>query len=121
MHTIYFRLFQRADSQIDGFNALENALERVEEELFADCDSLLPSIDKDRSIHNIYGTTRPDVIIAHPPNVVKTKGYGRRFVSIKEKAIRQSYKPPRRCSKCREFGNHDSRNCDRIKEKLKQK
>lgn len=78
-------------------------------------------MDKDQSIHNIYSTTRPDVIIAHPPNVVKTKDSGRRLVSIKEKAIMQSNKPPRRCAKCLEFGNHDSRNCGRIKEKLKQK
>ncbi|KAL1532943.1 protein FAR1-RELATED SEQUENCE 5-like [Salvia divinorum] len=120
-HMIYFRLLQRSESKIDDVIALANALERVEEQLFGDCGPLLPSTDNDRSIENIYGAARPDVITAHPPNVVKTKGSGSRQVSKKEAAIRRLNKPGRRCAKCHELGNHDSRNCLKIKEKLKKK
>lgn len=71
--------------------------------------------DKKKAFEEFYGAAVPEEIQVHPPDVVKTKGSGSRLVSRKEKAIKLANRPKRRCAKCKEMGNHDSRNCDKIK------
>ncbi|XP_057808433.1 uncharacterized protein LOC131022908 [Salvia miltiorrhiza] len=59
-----------------------------------------------------YGCPVPEEIDICSPDVVKTKGSGRRIKSSKEKAISKAEKPKRRCSKCKQMRHHDARNCD---------
>lgn len=69
-------------------------------------------MEKKRLLEDFYGAPVPEKIDVLPPDVVKTKGSGSRLISRKEKAIRLLEKPQRRCAKCKQLANHDSRNCD---------
>ncbi|KAG6392556.1 hypothetical protein SASPL_146780 [Salvia splendens] len=63
----------------------------------------------------------PSEIDVHPPDVVKTKGSGRRPLTSLEQAMKMKTKPGRKCAECGEVGNHDARNCKKIKEMQKKK
>ncbi|KAG6424563.1 hypothetical protein SASPL_114981 [Salvia splendens] len=54
-----------------------------------------------------------------PPEVVSTKGCGSRLPSRVEMVLKLKSKPLSQCKKCQEWGHHDSRNCDKFKEKEK--
>ncbi|KAG6424270.1 hypothetical protein SASPL_114685 [Salvia splendens] len=60
-------------------------------------------------------------IDVHPPDVVKTKGSGRRPLTSLEQAMKMKAKHGRKCAECGEVGNHDARNCKKIKEMQKKK
>lgn len=121
MHKTYYRLSQKAESNIDDLNALITGMERLGLELFGDEGLAVPSLDKGKRIENVFGDPIPDSINVRPLDAVHTKGSGSRKVSRKEAAIRQMNKPLRRCGKCRELVRHDARNCGRAKEKNKNK
>ncbi|KAG6430189.1 hypothetical protein SASPL_108251 [Salvia splendens] len=123
LHSLYFRLFQRAQSNHDDIVALFDGMEELSQKLFGDTVPSVSSTDKAQRIENLYGVSRPSVVNVHPPNVVSTKGSGsrsgKRIASAIEKAIILQNKPKRRCAKCRELGHHDARNCGREKGKSK--
>ncbi|KAG6434668.1 hypothetical protein SASPL_106308 [Salvia splendens] len=77
--------------------------------------------DKRQMIENFYGSQAPSEIDVHPPDVVKTKGSGRRPLTRLEQAMKMKAKPGRKCAECGEVGNHDARNCKKNKEKQKTK
>ncbi|KAG6389174.1 hypothetical protein SASPL_150633 [Salvia splendens] len=77
--------------------------------------------DKRQMIENFYGSQAPSEIDVHPLDVVKTKGSGRRPLTRLEQAMKLKAKPGRKCAECGEVGNHDARNCKKIKEKQKKK
>ena len=118
LHSLYFRLFHRAQNNDDDIAALFDGMEALGEKLF---NGTFSSMDKEQRFENLYGSSRPNVVTVHPPAVVKTKGSGSggRIVSHKEKALREQQRPCRQCKKCGEFGHHDSRNCGREKDKAK--
>ena len=68
-------------------------------------------LEKNKRFEKLYDVVRPDVIHAHPPNVVKCKGFGSRLPSKMNAAKKAAAKPPRRCGKCHKMVNHESRNC----------
>ncbi|KAG6433760.1 hypothetical protein SASPL_105376 [Salvia splendens] len=121
LHSLYFHLFQRAQSNADDMFALFDGMEELSHKLFGDTVPSVSSMGKAQSIENLYGLARPSVVTVHPPNVVSTKGSGstsgKRIQSSLEKAIILQNKPKRRCAKCREMGHHDARNCGREKGK----
>ncbi|XP_042009722.1 protein FAR1-RELATED SEQUENCE 4-like [Salvia splendens] len=121
LHSLYFRLFQRAQSNDDV--ALFDGMEELSQKLFGDTVPSVSSMDKAKRIENLNEASRPSVVNVHPPNVVSTKGSGsssgKRIASATEKAIILQNKPKRRCAKCREMGHHDARNCGREKGKAK--
>ncbi|KAG6424516.1 hypothetical protein SASPL_114934 [Salvia splendens] len=123
LHSLYFHLFQRAQSNDDEIVALFDGMEELSQKLFGDTVPSVSSMDKAQRIENLYGASRPSVVNVHPPNVVSTKGSGsssgKRIASATEKAIILQNKPKRRCAKCREMGHHDARNCGREKGKAK--
>ncbi|KAG6411344.1 hypothetical protein SASPL_129424 [Salvia splendens] len=69
----------------------------------------------------IENTEAPQEVVVQPPEVVGTKGSGSRLPSRVEKALKLKSKPLRQCKKCQEWGHHDSRNCDKFKEKEKRR
>ncbi|KAG6406028.1 hypothetical protein SASPL_133624 [Salvia splendens] len=121
LHSLYFRLFQRAQSNGGDIFALFDGMEELSHKLVGDTVPSVSSMGKSQRSENLYGLARPNVVSVHPPNVVSTKGSGstsgRRIQSSVEKAIILHNKPKRRCAKCREMGHHDAMNCDREKGK----
>ncbi|XP_042056233.1 protein FAR1-RELATED SEQUENCE 9-like [Salvia splendens] len=99
LHSLYFYLFQRAQSNGDDIFALFDGMEKLSHKLFGDTVPSVSSIGKAQMIENLYGLTRPNVVSVHPPNVVSTKGScstsGRRIQSSVEKAIILQNKPKR--------------------------
>ncbi|KAG6403457.1 hypothetical protein SASPL_135679 [Salvia splendens] len=74
------------------------------------------------SLVSISNDSSPEVykeVDVQPPEVVSTKGCGSRLSSRVEKDLKLKNKPMRQCKKCQEWGHHDSRNCDKFKEKKK--
>ncbi|KAG6406987.1 hypothetical protein SASPL_129967 [Salvia splendens] len=67
----------------------------------------------------IENTETPQEVVVQPPEVVSMKGSGSRLPLRVEKALKLKSKPLRQCKKCQEWGHHDSRNCDKFKEKEK--
>ncbi|KAG6390867.1 hypothetical protein SASPL_148612 [Salvia splendens] len=114
LHSLYFRLFQRAQSNGDDIFALFDGMEEISQKFFGDTVPSVSSMSKAQRIENLCGSSRPNVVSVHPPNVVSTKGShstsGRRIRLAVEKAIILQNKPKRRCAKCREIGHHDARN-----------
>ncbi|KAG6397564.1 hypothetical protein SASPL_143733 [Salvia splendens] len=74
---------------------------------------------KKKIMKEFYGAEAPQEVDVQPPEVVSTKGCGSRLPSRVEKALKLKNKPMRQCKKCQEWGHHDSRNCDKFKEKEK--
>ncbi|KAG6406086.1 hypothetical protein SASPL_133683 [Salvia splendens] len=72
-------------------------------------------------IEKFYGAEAPQEVDVQPPEVVSTKGCGSRLPSRVEKSLKLKRKPLRQCKKCQEWGHHDSRNCDKFKEKEKRR
>ncbi|KAG6414316.1 hypothetical protein SASPL_127035 [Salvia splendens] len=70
-------------------------------------------------MEEFYGAEAPQEVEVQPPEVVSTKGCGSSLPSRVEKALKLKNKPMRQCKKCQEWGHHDSRNCDKFKEKEK--
>ncbi|XP_057808642.1 protein FAR1-RELATED SEQUENCE 5-like [Salvia miltiorrhiza] len=71
------------------------------------------SMSKHAMFEEFYGVPKPTEVDVLPPPVVHTKGSGcgGRRKSTREKMIEQALKPKRRCRKCNQMVNHDSRNC----------
>ncbi|KAG6389541.1 hypothetical protein SASPL_151012 [Salvia splendens] len=76
---------------------------------------------KKKLMEEFYGVEAPQEVDVQPPEVVSTKGCGSRLPSRVEKALKLKSKPLHQCKKCQECGHHDSRNCDKFKEKEKQR
>lgn len=72
-----------------------------------------------KAFAKFYEAHVPDVIDVLPPDVVRTKGSGSRLISRKEKIAKLSLKPKRKCGKCKQLTNHDSRNYDKVANKAK--
>ncbi|KAG6431140.1 hypothetical protein SASPL_109215 [Salvia splendens] len=70
-------------------------------------------------MEEFYGAEAPQKVDVQPPEVVSMKGYGSRLPSRVEKALKLKSRPMRQCKKCQEWGHHNSRNCDKFKEKEK--
>ncbi|XP_047951675.1 protein FAR1-RELATED SEQUENCE 5-like isoform X2 [Salvia hispanica] len=117
LHTSYYRLVQRVEGSIADINAVIAAIEDVENQLFGDGSYVMSVLEKKKRFEELYGVVRPDIIHAHPPNVVKCKGSGSRLPSKMEAAKKAAAKPPRRCEKCHKMVNHNSRNCGKEKSK----
>ncbi|XP_042038463.1 protein FAR1-RELATED SEQUENCE 5-like [Salvia splendens] len=109
-------LYQAVSIDIDQTHELTSILRDVRQQIFAD-GVVLSAAQKKQRIESFYGGEKPLVVDVHPPEVVKTKGHASRLQPRLEKAMRLKNKPVRQCKKCHEWGHHDSRNCDKIKEK----
>ncbi|KAL6581832.1 hypothetical protein OROMI_005846 [Orobanche minor] len=70
---------------------------------------------KEKGFEKFYGASIPEHVHVLPPDPVKTKGSGSgigdRMKSQREKAINDANKKKRKCRKCGQLANHDSRNC----------
>ncbi|XP_074300704.1 protein FAR-RED IMPAIRED RESPONSE 1-like [Silene latifolia] len=67
--------------------------------------------NKNRELEILLGTKIPKEVVVLPPIQSKTKGFGKRMMSQKEKATKEQKKAPKKCNACGELGFHDSRNC----------
>ncbi|KAG6433653.1 hypothetical protein SASPL_105268 [Salvia splendens] len=65
--------------------------------------NVLSISEKRLMIEKFYGSHVPSQIDVHPPDVVKTKGSGRRLSRL-EKEMREMSRPGRKCGKCGEVG-----------------
>ena len=100
------------------FMFLVAAIEDVGNQLFGDGSSVLSVFEKNeknKRFEELYGVVSPDVIHAHPPNVVKCKRSGSRLPSKIEAAKKAAAKPPILCRKCHKMVDHDSRNSGKEK------
>ncbi|KAG6427422.1 hypothetical protein SASPL_111667 [Salvia splendens] len=78
-------------------------------------------IDQIHELTSIVRAEAPQELDVQPPEVVNMKGCGSRLPSRVEKALKLKSEPLRQCKKCQEWGHHDSRNCDKFKEKEKRR
>ncbi|XP_042029980.1 protein FAR-RED ELONGATED HYPOCOTYL 3-like [Salvia splendens] len=74
LHSLYFHLFQRAQSNGEDIYALFDGMEELSQKLFGDTVPSVSSMSKEQRIENLYGSARPSVVSVNPPNVVSTKG-----------------------------------------------
>lgn len=109
-------LYQAVSVDIDQTHELTSILRDARQQIFAD-GVVLSVAQKKQRIESFYGGEKPLVVDVHPPEVVKTKGHASRLKPRLEKAMRLKNKPVRQYKKCHEWGHHDSRNCDKMKEK----
>ncbi|XP_042005774.1 protein FAR1-RELATED SEQUENCE 7-like [Salvia splendens] len=96
----------------------EMLVREARQQIFVD-GVVTSTAQKKKIMDEFYGAEAPQEVDVHPPEVVSTKGCGSRLPSRVEKALKLKSKPMRQCKKCQEWGHHDSRNCDKFKEKEK--
>ncbi|KAG6382833.1 hypothetical protein SASPL_157447 [Salvia splendens] len=118
MHGDYFEVAQTIKGNVDQIRAFRQIIAEGKSEIIAE-GIVLSISDKRQMIENFYGSQAHSEIDVHPPDVVKTKGSGRRPLTRLEQAMKMKAKPGRKCAECGEVGNHDARNCKKIKEKQK--
>ncbi|KAG9457765.1 hypothetical protein H6P81_002273 [Aristolochia fimbriata] len=89
----------------------EEALSFLEKKIDVICDEI-GQFEPD------YGTKMrmPQEIHVHPPDIAKTKGSGKRLKGGKEKAMEQTAKKLRLCHGCGARGEHDKRNCPKLRD-----
>ncbi|XP_047945914.1 protein FAR1-RELATED SEQUENCE 5-like [Salvia hispanica] len=105
---------------IDQMHELTSIVHEARHQIF-DGGVVTSTAQKKMLIEEFYGAEAPLEVDVQPPEVVSTKGSGSRVPSRVEKALKLKSKPLRQCKKCQEWGHHDSRNCDKLKEKEKQR
>ncbi|XP_042065583.1 protein FAR1-RELATED SEQUENCE 5-like [Salvia splendens] len=118
MHGDYFEVAQTIKGNVDQIRAFRQIIAEGKKAIIAE-GIVLSISDKRQMIENFYGSQAHSEIDVHPPDVVKTKGSGRRPLTRLEQAMKMKAKPGRKCAECGEVGNHDARNCKKIKEKQK--
>lgn len=76
-------------------------------------------------VESSYGVKRPSsVIVENPSNDISNKGCARekRLKGAKEKAVAESMKQKRFCSRCKQYvTGHNSRSCERLEKEAKEK
>ncbi|XP_042041490.1 protein FAR1-RELATED SEQUENCE 5-like [Salvia splendens] len=109
-------LYQAVSVDIDKIHELTLIVREARQQIFAD-GVVTSTAQKKKIMEEFYGAEAPQEVEVQPPEVVSTKGSGSRLPSRVEKALKLKNKPMRQCKKCQEWGHHDSRNCDKFKEK----
>ncbi|KAG6433569.1 hypothetical protein SASPL_105183 [Salvia splendens] len=109
-------LYQAVSVDIDQIHELTLIVREARQQIFAD-GVVTSTAQKKKIMEEFYGAEAPQEVEVQPPEVVSTKGSGSRLPSRVEKALKLKNKPMRQCKKCQEWGHHDSRNCDKFKEK----
>ncbi|XP_041999841.1 uncharacterized protein LOC121749328 [Salvia splendens] len=120
MHGDYFEVAQTIKGNVDQIRAFRQIIAEGKKAILGE-GIVLSISDKRQMTENFYGSQAPSEIDVHPPNVVKTKGSGRRPLTRLEQAMKMKAKPGSKCAECGEVGNHDARNCKNIKEWQKKK
>ncbi|KAG6418388.1 hypothetical protein SASPL_120592 [Salvia splendens] len=110
--------YQAVSIDIDQIHELTSIVREARQQIFAD-GVVTSTAQKKKIMEEFYGPEAPQEVDVHPPEVVSTKGCGSRLPSRVEKALKLKSKPMSQCKKCQEWGHHDSRNCDKFKEKEK--
>ncbi|KAK6139135.1 hypothetical protein DH2020_027122 [Rehmannia glutinosa] len=102
----------------EQMDALAQLIEDHKEKLLSHDANNSSIISKQTIIHNFGGITAHSEITVLPPQQAKNKGSRNRvkirLQSQKEKALRASQKLKRRCGKCGDIGNHNSRTCKKL-------
>ncbi|XP_042022980.1 protein FAR1-RELATED SEQUENCE 5-like [Salvia splendens] len=111
-------LYQAVSVDIDQIHELTSIVHEARQQIFAD-GVVTSTAQKKKIMEEFYGAETPQEVDVQPPEVVSTKGCGSRLPSRVEKALKLKNKLMRQCKKCQEWGHHDSRNCDKFKEKEK--
>ncbi|XP_042032271.1 uncharacterized protein LOC121778966 [Salvia splendens] len=111
-------LYQAVSVDIDQIHELTSIVREARQHIFAD-GVVMSTAQKKKIMEEFYGAEAPQEVDVQPPKVVSTKGSGSRLPSRVEKALKLKSKPLRQFKKCQEWGHHDSRNCDKFKEKEK--
>ncbi|KAG6429511.1 hypothetical protein SASPL_107563 [Salvia splendens] len=111
-------LYQAVCVDIDQIHELTSIVREARQQIFAD-GVVTSTAQKKKIMEEFYGAEAPQEVDVQPPEVVSTKGSGSRLPSRVEKALKLKNKAMRQCKKCQEWGHHDSRNCDKFKEKEK--
>ncbi|XP_042065426.1 protein FAR1-RELATED SEQUENCE 5-like [Salvia splendens] len=119
MHGDFYDIARLIEGDSDKIRAFRQIMAEGRKEVLGE-GNVLSISEKRLMIENFYGSHVPSQIDVHPPDVVKTKGCGRRLSRL-EKEMREMSKPGRKCGKCGEVGRHDSRNCDKIHEENNKK
>ncbi|XP_042016273.1 protein FAR1-RELATED SEQUENCE 5-like [Salvia splendens] len=119
MHGDFYDIARLIEGDGDKIRAFRQIMAEGRKEVLGE-GNVLSISEKRLMIEKLYGSHVPSQIDVHPPDVVKTKGSGRRLSRL-EKEMREMSKPGRKCEKCGEVGRHDSRNCDKIQEEKKKK
>ncbi|KAG6429965.1 hypothetical protein SASPL_108022 [Salvia splendens] len=119
MHGDFYDIAGLIEGDSDKIRAFRQIMAEGRKEVLGE-GNVLSISEKRLMIENFYGSHVPSQIDVHPPDVVKTKGCGRRLSRL-EKEMREMSKPGRKCGKCGEVGRHDSRNCDKIHEENNKK
>ncbi|XP_042032398.1 protein FAR1-RELATED SEQUENCE 5-like [Salvia splendens] len=111
-------LYQGVSVDIDQVHELTSIVREARQQIFAD-GVVTSTAQKKKLMEEFYGAEAPQEVEVQPPEVVSTKGGGSRLPSRVEKALKLKSKPLHQCKKCQEWGHHDSRNCNKFKEKEK--
>ncbi|XP_042016182.1 protein FAR1-RELATED SEQUENCE 5-like [Salvia splendens] len=119
MHGDFYDIARLIEGDGDKIRAFRQIMAEGRKEVLGE-GNVLSISEKRLMIENFYGSHVPSQIDVHPPDVVKTKGCGRRLSRL-EKEMREMSKPGRKCGKCGEVGRHDSRNCDKIQDENNKK
>ncbi|XP_042031655.1 protein FAR1-RELATED SEQUENCE 5-like [Salvia splendens] len=119
MHGDFYDIARLIEGDSDKIRAFRQIMAEGRKEVLGE-GNVLSISEKRLMIENFYGSHVPSQIDVHPPDVIKTKGCGRRLSRL-EKEMREMSKPGRKCGKCGEVGRHDSRNCDKIHEENNKK
>ncbi|XP_042065425.1 protein FAR1-RELATED SEQUENCE 5-like [Salvia splendens] len=112
MHGDFYDIARLIEGDGDKIRAFRQIMAEGRKKVLGE-GNVLSISEKRLMIENFYGSHVPSQIDVHPPDVVKTKGCGRRLSRL-EKEMREMSKPGRKYGKCGEVGRHDSRNCDKI-------
>ncbi|PUZ49638.1 hypothetical protein GQ55_7G342500 [Panicum hallii var. hallii] len=99
-------LIQKAKSSDEGMDFLTSSLSNLE----APLQKMVPSVSnsKQDEFESFIGTKIPSDVTIHPPNDLKSKGRCKR---IKKSKVISKGRATRTCSKCKQKGQHDARNC----------
>ncbi|XP_042044878.1 protein FAR1-RELATED SEQUENCE 4-like [Salvia splendens] len=119
MHGDFYDIAGLIEGDSDKIRAFRQIMAEGRKEVLGE-GNVLSISEKRLMIENFYGSHVPSQIDVHPPDVVKTKGCGRRLSRL-EKEMREMSKPGRKCGKCGEVGRHDSRNCDKYMRRITRK
>ncbi|XP_041994211.1 uncharacterized protein LOC121744691 [Salvia splendens] len=122
--SMFYGFLRRFVTDIDVLRAFVDGVKELGNSLQTGTPTTSAS-EKRRLIEEFYVMVRPEVVEVHPLDIVKTKGHAissaSRLIYKREKVIKETTRPLRRCKACDEMGHHDSRNCPMLKEMAAEK
>nr|GMD57184.1 protein FAR1-RELATED SEQUENCE 5-like [Ipomoea batatas] len=100
-----------AQTDIVRVKQLTQAVRQQKEAFIKEGDTTTTGNYRNPVIQSFCGPVSPTAILVKPPNVARNKGSGKRLKGMREKAIMENKKQPRKCRGCDQYARHNSRSC----------